>query len=111
MNNIVNELKELKYYSLEDIDKIMNNANVDFDYYDYKREYGFVSPEEADEMIKYECNASSMDRMACFLAGVKLINQDYYFLNGYGNLENVGFDTLECFKSDLIRKLKEAENE
>lgn len=111
MNNIVNELEELKYYSLDDIDKIMNNADVDFDYYDYKREYGFVSSEEADEMIKYECNASSMDRMACFLSGVELINQDYYYINGYGNLENVGQDTLDCFKSDLIRKIKEDINE
>lgn len=41
MDNIIKELEELEYFSVEDIDKIMNDADVDFDYYDYRTEYGF----------------------------------------------------------------------
>lgn len=107
MNNIINKLNELEYFGLDDIDTIMNEVDLDFDYEDFKFEYGFVSSEDADEMIKYEGNNSSLDRMVCFLAKVETINQDYYYLNGYENLENVTSDILECFRSDLITKLKE----
>lgn len=107
MNNVIKKLEELKYFDIDDIDKIMSDADLNFDYDDFKFEYGFVSSEDADEMIKYEGNNSSMDRMVCFLAKIERINQDYYYLNGYENLENVTPGILECFRSDLIKKIKE----
>ena len=37
---------------------------------------------------------------------VREMNQDYYYINGYGNLENITPELLECFRSDLITELK-----
>ena len=110
-NDAIKALERLKYYDLDDIRAVLTDNYIDFDFEDYMMEYGFVSDEEADDMIKCENNNSSLDRMVCFLANVDYINQDYYYLNGYGNLENVGHDILESFRSDLIRKLKEEDNE
>lgn len=104
MNKIIEDLRSLEYFSLEDIDNIMNDADFDYEY--FKIEYGFITSEDADILIKSEINNYSIDRMSCFLAKIETINQDYYYINGYGNLENITPELLECFRSDLITELK-----
>lgn len=42
---------------------------------------------------------------ACFLAQVEGLNDEYYYLDGYGNLRNVQKDDLECALRDLTRDL------
>ena len=110
-DNAIKELENLRYFDLDDIRTIAIDNSIDFDLDDYMIEYGFVSEYEADDMIKCEHNNSSLDRMVCFLANVDEINQEYYYLNGYGNLENVDYEILECFRDDLVAKLKEENNE
>jgi hypothetical protein len=65
-----------------------------------------VDDEQLDEMVKHEAESGGWQRVAFFLADVRYTNDEYYYINGYGNAENLTNDRLEGIVSDLVDELR-----
>lgn len=66
-----------------------------------------ISADVIDDIIRdYMSTGSSWERIAIFLADVKVLNQDYYYLNGYGNLENLSGEKFYIILDDFIEEIK-----
>lgn len=66
-----------------------------------------VDDEQLNEMAKAQAD-NSWQRVAHFLAGIEYMNEDYYWINGYANAENLTNDRLEGIVSDLVDELRNA---
>lgn len=114
IKKVIKELKELEYPKIDDIDNLVSEIEdeLNFDYYCYKSEYGIISYENVNNYLLKE-NSQDLARCVCFLAKVDYINDDYYYLNGYGNLENLNLEDIKSFRDcvveELETKLKEVE--
>lgn len=79
--------------------------NIGYDYGQDDLVNDFVDEDYINDMVTNELNSGGWTRVACFLAKVDNINEDYYRVNGYGNLEEVTKSDLECTLSDLKKNL------
>lgn len=90
------EIKEGNYW--QDRDDIIEFL------YEYQNEngadFGIVTSEELDEMVKHE-SEDGCQRVACFIANIDNMNEDYYKINGYGNAEDITESDLECALYDI----------
>lgn len=99
----------------EEAERDINNYDFSAAVNDLKNigyEYGqddlvndFIDEDYINDMVKNELESGGWTRVACFLAKVDSINNDYYRINGYGNLEEIDKSDLECTLSDLKRNL------
>lgn len=64
-----------------------------------------ISEESLNEMVAHQAQDGGWQRVACFLSGIDYMNDDYYYINGYGNAENLDHGTLEAIVSDLTAEL------
>ena len=60
-----------------------------------------VSLDTAEEIAKHELDEGGLLRLKCFLDGVSL-TEDYYYIDGYGNLQNITKDWVEMQLEDII---------
>lgn len=63
---------------------------------------------ELDEMVAQQVQYSGWGwiRVKNFLAGIDYTRDEYYYINGYGNAENLSRERLESIVSDLMNELK-----
>lgn len=101
MKDILKQLQSVDWYNTDAYDEAIE-ALIDYD-----TEHGgidIVDYDTAEEIAKRELENGGLMRLKCFLAGAEL-GSDYYYLDGYGNLQNINRDW-------LIMQLEEAiENE
>jgi hypothetical protein len=65
-----------------------------------------VSDEELDELVKQQADSRGWQGVKFFLAGIDYMNDEYYWINGYGNAENLSHERLEGIVSDLWYEFK-----
>lgn len=65
-----------------------------------------VHTDELDEMVAQQAKENGWQRVKYFLAGIDYTRDEYYYINGYGNAENLTSDRLETIVSDLMNELK-----
>ena len=65
-----------------------------------------VDDEQLDEMVKEIAENDDWQRVKFFLGGIDSINDDYYYINGYGNAETLRPGMLDSILSDLMDGMK-----
>lgn len=76
---------------------------------DYDSEHGgidIISYDIAEELVKQELDKGGLIRLKFFIGDINLTD-DYYYMDGYGNLQNITRDWLIMQLEDVI----EADNE
>jgi len=81
---------------------------------DIANEYGqeetadkFIDTEMMDDFVRARLESGGWQGVACCLSDVNYLNDDYYEIDGYGNLKDVTSSSLECTLSDLKRNLED----
>ena len=78
--------------------------------YDYNLEYyteDIINTDEIDDLVQTRLNDSGWQGVACMLSEVNYLNDEYYLINGYGNLEELTIEYLQCVFDDLKSSLSE----
>ena len=96
LENLKNDKDMYLYDKVDILFKIADEYNV----YDTLNQ--IVREQEIDYIIK----DYSWERIAIFLSGVKILNEPYFILNGYGNLENLTSEKLDTILEDFIEEVK-----
>ena len=97
---LLENLKNDKAMSIYEKTDILFRIADEYDVYDTLNQV--VREEEIDYIIK----DYSWERIYFFLAEIKDLNQEYYYLNGYGNLENLTTEKLDIILEDFIEEIK-----
>ena len=82
--------------------------------YDYDLEYyteNIIEEEMMDELVKNRLNSSGWQGVSCMLSKINYLNDEYYFIDGYGNLEELTINRLECIFNDMKEELLNIEEE
>ena len=85
--------------------------------YDYELEdcvTDIINREEIDNLVQDRLENSGWEGVACMLSKINYLTDEYYLIDGYGNLENLTARYLECIFDDLkneLLKLTEEEEE
>jgi len=66
-----------------------------------------IPTEEIDYILESRLKNSGWQGVACLLAKVNCLNDNYYLINGYGNLEEISIDHLEMILEELEDELEE----
>lgn len=61
----------------------------------------FIDTDYLDEYVQHEAEGG-WQRVACFLAKVECLNDDWYILDGYGNLKEIERVDLDCIIDDIL---------
>lgn len=92
---LLNRLNNKDYTAIDESIKFLYNYQFEFG-----ADFGIITADDLDEMVKNYAD-DGFARIACFLAKVEGLNDDYYYINGYGNAENIDKSTIECYLSDI----------
>src|SRR5699024_6987484 len=65
-----------------------------------------VPTEYLDEMNEHVARSGGWPRVKFFLRGIEWMNDEYYLINGYGNVENLTHDYLEMIVDELMDEMK-----
>ena len=65
-----------------------------------------VNYDIVEEMAKHELETGGLVRLYYFMGDANF-NNDIFRINGYGNIENITKDDLDCLKSDLLEAINE----
>ena len=82
--------------------------------YDYGLDYyteNIVEEAMIDELVKNRLNSSGWQGVSCMLNKINYLNDEYYFIDGYGNLEELTINRLECIFNDMKEELLNMEEE
>lgn len=91
------EIKEGSYWQdRDDIIEFLYNYQLD-----KGAEFEIITSDELDELVK-DTAVYGWVRVACFLAGIDSMNEDYYRIDGYGNAKNIKESDLECWLYDIV---------
>lgn len=60
-----------------------------------------VDRDVIDDMVSQRLESQGFEAVAIMLDGIHSLNDNYYYLNGYGNLEDLSIDKLEVIYSDI----------
>ena len=103
LENLKNDKDMYLYDKVDILFKIADEYNV----------YDTLNQVVREEEIDYIIKDYSWERIAIFLSGLKVLNEPYFILNGYGNLENLSTEKLDIILEDFIEEVKynELENE
>lgn len=61
---------------------------------------------EISDLIDYRKEDRDWIGVANLLSGIESMSEDYYYLNGYGNLENLEDGVLKAMVSDLLNNVE-----
>lgn len=98
MNDILNNLKRSDWYNTNAYDEAIE-ALIEYD-----TEHGgidIIDYDTAEEIAKRELENGGLLRLKCFLNSAEL-SDDYYYLDGYGNLQNITRNWLIMQLEDAI---------
>ena len=91
------EIKEGNYWQdREDIIEFLYNYQLD-----KGAEFEIVNSVDLDSIVQ-DTVKYGWQRVACFLAGIDSMNEDYYRIDGYGNVKNITENDLECWLYDIV---------
>ena len=79
----------------------------DYDLEDYVE--NIIEESMINEIIQDRLRCCGWQNIACMLDKVNYLDDDYYFMNGYGNLEELTISHLECIFSDMVEALNRIE--
>lgn len=79
------------------------NNTQDFDF-EYLFE-NFINYDLAEELTKYELEKNGLIRLYYFLNNVNL-NNDFFMINGYGNLKDISKEDIDFLKEKIIDEIK-----
>ena len=82
--------------------------------HDYDLEYfteNIIEEEMIDGLVQNRFYSGGWQGVACMLSKINYLNDDYYFMNGYGNLEELTINRLECIFNDMKEELLNIEEE
>lgn len=65
-----------------------------------------IDDEQLDEMVANEAKENGWQRVKFFLGGIDFMNDDFYYINGYGNVENLSSGLLDSIMGDLMDEIK-----
>ena len=60
-----------------------------------------VDRDVIDDMVSQRLESQGFEGVTIMLDGIHSLNDDYYYLNGYGNLEDLSISKLEVIYSDI----------
>lgn len=64
-----------------------------------------IDNELINELVKSEVENGGWQRVACLLAKVDYLNDEYYVIDGYGNLRHLDKYYLENTLEDMLREI------
>lgn len=70
-----------------------------------------VDRDVIDDMVSQRLESQGFEAVAIMLDGIHSLNDNYYYLNGYGNLEDMSMSKLEVIYSDIKATLAEIAEE
>lgn len=65
-----------------------------------------ITDEMLDDLVAHQAQDGGWQRVAHFIGGIEFMNDDYYYMNGYGNMENLDSDLLDGIVDDLLDEMK-----
>ena len=77
------------------------------DFFDDIKTEDIVNTDEIDDLVQTRLNDGGWQGVACMLSEVNYLNDEYYLINGYGNLEELTIEYLQCVFDDLKGSLSE----
>ena len=92
---LLNRLNNKDYTAIDESIEFLYKYQIE-----HGTDFGIITADELDEMVENYAG-DGFARIACFLGKVEGINDDYYYINGYGNAENIDKATIECYLSDI----------
>ena len=107
LEELKDKIEEIEItYDYEDTYNNLYNTVIDYenDTQDWGFDYLFeeyVSYDLAEDIAKNELENGGLVRLYYFLGDANL-NNDMFRINGYGNLEDINKDDLECLKNDIL---------
>lgn len=107
LEELKDKIEEIEItYDYEDTYKNLYNTVIDYenDTQDWDFDYLFeeyVSYDLAEDIAKNELENGGLVRLYYFLGDANL-NNDMFRINGYGNLEDINKDDLECLKDEIL---------
>ena len=96
LENLKNDKDMYLYDKVDILLKIADEYSV------YDTVNQIVQEDVIDDIIK----DYTWDRVYFFLAEIKVLNQEFYYLNGYGNLENLTSEKIDIILEDFISEIK-----
>lgn len=66
-----------------------------------------IDDESLDEFVEYQAKVNGWQRVAHMLHKIDYMNEKYYYINGYGNIENVPVGHEEMLVKDMLSEIKE----
>ena len=100
-------LQTLKQDDMHIYDKVDILFKIAYDYDVHEILDQIVTEEEIDDILKaYIDDGSNWERIAIFFCDVRLLNQKYYFIDGYGNLSNLTLRQFNIILDDFISEIK-----
>lgn len=84
---------------------------VDFCYENKLENYAddFIHTDDLDEFVARRVQSGGWQGVACMLNRVDWFDDEYYHIDGYGNIENVNPNILDAYKSDILREFGDTE--
>ena len=70
-----------------------------------------IYTDDINDFIKNRLDNGDWQGVACCLANVNYLNDEYYLINGYGNLEEITIDYLNGLLSDFLNDFDFSEYE
>lgn len=92
---LLNRLNNNDYTAVDESIEFLYNYQMEFG-----ADFGIITADELDEIVENRAG-DGFARMACFLAKVEGLNDDYYYINGYGNAENIDRGIIDCYLTDI----------
>ena len=102
---LLESLKTDEQMNIYEKTDVLFQIAIDYDVHEILDQ--IVTDDEIDEILRgriNECN--SWESIAIFLCDVRLLNQPYYFIDGYGNLSNLSLRTFNIILDDFIEEIK-----
>jgi uncharacterized membrane protein YvbJ len=107
LKKLKDKIEEIEItYDYENTYNNLYNTVIDYmnEAQDWDFEYLFedyVSYDLAEDIAKNELESGGLVRLYYFLGDANL-NNDIFRINGYGNLEDIDKDDLECLKDEIL---------
>ena len=93
----------------------LRNATIDYmndtQTWDFEEMfYDFIDYDLAEDYAKHELEEGGLVRLYYFLGNANF-NNEIFRINGYGNLEDITKEDLDCLKEEILEKIEELEVE
>ena len=99
----------LESYNRDDAVREILDLSYDYDL-DYYTE-DIIEEAMIDELVQNRLYSSGWQGVACMLDKINYLNDECYFINGYGNLEELTINRLQCIFNDMEKELLNMEEE